>query len=121
MNELYVSLSSRLASSDSSSEGPWQRRAAARDWKVRARRPWLEVEPRLPLSALLGMKPGQRQLIADRAVAPKRKRDVPKRSNPRNDPNRPLTGVFYTRSPARPNPLGSASRNGAREIDGRHA
>jgi tRNA (Thr-GGU) A37 N-methylase len=26
--------------------------------------------------------------------------------HPRNDPNPPLTGVFYTRSPARPNPLG---------------
>ena len=33
------------------------------------------------------------------------KRDVLK-GHPRNDPNRPLTGVFYTRSPARPNPLG---------------
>ena len=33
------------------------------------------------------------------------KRNVLK-GHPRNDPNRPLTGVFYTRSPARPNPLG---------------
>jgi tRNA (Thr-GGU) A37 N-methylase len=26
--------------------------------------------------------------------------------HPRGDPRRPLTGVFRTRSPARPNPLG---------------
>jgi tRNA (Thr-GGU) A37 N-methylase len=26
--------------------------------------------------------------------------------HPRSDPNRPLTGVFATRSPDRPNPLG---------------
>src|SRR5437588_9893304 len=32
-------------------------------------------------------------------------RDVLK-GHPRSDPNRPLTGVFYTRSPARPNLLG---------------
>ena len=32
-------------------------------------------------------------------------RDVLK-CHPRSDPNRPLTGVFYTRSPARPNPVG---------------
>jgi hypothetical protein len=34
-----------------------------------------------------------------------------------NDPNRPLTGVFYTRSPARPNPLGLHPVT-VREIDG---
>jgi tRNA-Thr(GGU) m(6)t(6)A37 methyltransferase TsaA len=28
------------------------------------------------------------------------------KNHPRSDPSRPLTGVFYTRSPARPNPLG---------------
>jgi tRNA (Thr-GGU) A37 N-methylase len=28
------------------------------------------------------------------------------RITPRGDESRPLTGVFYTRSPARPNPLG---------------
>jgi hypothetical protein len=32
-------------------------------------------------------------------------RDVLK-NHPRSDESRPLTGVFYTRSPARPNPLG---------------
>ena len=33
------------------------------------------------------------------------RRDVLK-GHPRSDESRPLTGVFYTRSPARPNPLG---------------
>ena len=28
------------------------------------------------------------------------------KNHPRSDESRPLTGVFYTRSPARPNPLG---------------
>jgi tRNA-Thr(GGU) m(6)t(6)A37 methyltransferase TsaA len=28
------------------------------------------------------------------------------RTHPRNDPNNPLTGVFATRSPDRPNPIG---------------
>jgi len=28
------------------------------------------------------------------------------KGHPRSDESRPLTGVFYTRSPARPNPLG---------------
>jgi tRNA (Thr-GGU) A37 N-methylase len=45
------------------------------------------------------------------------KRDVLK-GHPRNDPNRPLTGVFYTRSPARPNPLGLHPVT-VREIDPR--
>jgi tRNA (Thr-GGU) A37 N-methylase len=43
------------------------------------------------------------------------KRDVLK-NHPRSDPSRPLTGVFYTRSPARPNPLGQHPVT-VREID----
>ena len=39
------------------------------------------------------------------------------REHPRNDESRPLTGVFYTRSPARPNPLGLHPVT-VREIDG---
>ena len=42
----------------------------------------------------------QVDVIADRA-----RRDVLK-VHPRSDPRRPLTGVFATRSPDRPNPLG---------------
>ena len=44
------------------------------------------------------------------------KRDVLK-GYPRSDESRPLTGVFYTRSPARPNPLGLHPVT-VREIDG---
>ena len=63
---------------------------------------WLEIEPRFA-DALLGMEPGDELIVitwfhqADRGVL---------RNHPRGDESRPLTGVFYTRSPARPNPLG---------------
>src|SRR6266550_3766109 len=43
-------------------------------------------------------------------------RDVLK-NHPRSDESRPLTGVLYTRSPARPNPLGQHPVT-VREIDG---
>ena len=63
---------------------------------------WLEVEPQFA-EALLGIEVGHELIVitwmhqADRSVL---------RNRPRGDPSRPLTGVFYTRSPARPNPLG---------------
>src|SRR5689334_147173 len=63
---------------------------------------WLEIEPRFA-EALLGVETGQELIVitwlheADRSVL---------QNHPRSDPNRPLTGVFYTRSPARPNPIG---------------
>jgi tRNA-Thr(GGU) m(6)t(6)A37 methyltransferase TsaA len=63
---------------------------------------WLEIEPRFA-DALLGVEVGHELIVitwldkADRTVL---------RNHPRGDPSRPLTGVFYTRSPARPNPLG---------------
>jgi tRNA-Thr(GGU) m(6)t(6)A37 methyltransferase TsaA len=63
---------------------------------------WLEIEPRFA-EALLGLKVGHELIVitwlheADRSVL---------KNHPRSDPSRPLTGVFYTRSPARPNPLG---------------
>ena len=63
---------------------------------------WLEIEPQFA-DALLGMEVGHELIIitwlheADRSVL---------QNHPRSDPSRPLTGVFYTRSPARPNPLG---------------
>jgi len=63
---------------------------------------WLEIEPRFA-DALLGMKVGHELIVI--TWLHEAKRDVLK-GHPRNDPNRPLTGVFYTRSPARPNPLG---------------
>jgi tRNA-Thr(GGU) m(6)t(6)A37 methyltransferase TsaA len=63
---------------------------------------WLEIEPRFA-EAILGMEVGHELIVitwlhqADRSVL---------KNHPRSDPSRPLTGVFYTRSPARPNPLG---------------
>jgi tRNA-Thr(GGU) m(6)t(6)A37 methyltransferase TsaA len=63
---------------------------------------WLEIEPRFA-EALLGMEVGHELIVI--TWLHEAKRDVLK-GHPRNDPSRPLTGVFYTRSPARPNPLG---------------
>jgi len=62
----------------------------------------LEIEPRFR-SALKGMKPGSRIVIltwldrADRTAF---------QVHPRGNPKNPLTGVFCTRSPNRPNPIG---------------
>jgi tRNA-Thr(GGU) m(6)t(6)A37 methyltransferase TsaA len=63
---------------------------------------WLEIEPRFA-DALLGIEVGHELILI--TWLHEAKRDVLK-GHPRNDPTRPLTGVFYTRSPARPNPLG---------------
>jgi tRNA-Thr(GGU) m(6)t(6)A37 methyltransferase TsaA len=63
---------------------------------------WLEIGPQFA-EALLGMEVGHELIVI--TWLHEAKRDVLK-GDPRNDPTRPLTGVFYTRSPARPNPLG---------------
>jgi tRNA-Thr(GGU) m(6)t(6)A37 methyltransferase TsaA len=63
---------------------------------------WLEIEPQFA-EALLGLRVGHELLVI--TWLHEAKRDVLK-GHPRSDPTRPLTGVFYTRSPARPNPLG---------------
>ena len=74
---------------------------------------WLEIEPRFA-NALLGIEAGHELIVitwldkADRSVL---------QNHPRSDESRPLTGVFYTRSPARPNPLGLHPVT-VREIDG---
>lgn len=74
---------------------------------------WLEIEPRFA-AALLGIAVGHELIVitwldrADRSVL---------QNHPRGDESRPLTGVFYTRSPARPNPLGVHPVT-VREIDG---
>jgi tRNA-Thr(GGU) m(6)t(6)A37 methyltransferase TsaA len=63
---------------------------------------WLEIEPQFA-DALLGVEVGHELIVitwfheANRSVL---------QNHPRGDESRPLTGVFYTRSPARPNPLG---------------
>jgi tRNA-Thr(GGU) m(6)t(6)A37 methyltransferase TsaA len=63
---------------------------------------WVEIEP-WASEALLGLAAGDHIIVitwlheTDRAVM---------RVRPRKDPRSPLTGVFATRSPDRPNPLG---------------
>ena len=63
---------------------------------------WLEITPQAALG-LIGIKPGDKLILltwlhlAERAVL---------QVHPRGDLNRPLTGVFATRSPDRPNPVG---------------
>ena len=74
---------------------------------------WIEIAPAYA-SALAGINPGDRIVLmtflhrADRTTL---------QTHPRNDPRIPLAGVFATRSPDRPNPLGLHSVV-VREIDG---
>jgi tRNA-Thr(GGU) m(6)t(6)A37 methyltransferase TsaA len=62
----------------------------------------LEIDPSFA-AALHGVAPGQDLILltwldrADRSVL---------ETHPRDDPTTPLTGVFATRSPDRPNPIG---------------
>ena len=63
---------------------------------------WLEIEPQFA-EALLGVEVGHELIVI--TWLHEAKRDGLK-NHPRSDESRPLTGVFYTRSPARPNPLG---------------
>ena len=74
---------------------------------------WLEIEPRFA-EALLGMEAGHELIVI--TWFHETNRDV-LQNHPRGDESRPLTGVFYTRSPARPNPLGLHPVT-VREIDG---
>jgi tRNA-Thr(GGU) m(6)t(6)A37 methyltransferase TsaA len=63
---------------------------------------WLVLEPWV-LDGLDGIRPGEHVIVLtwlDRA-----RRDV-LRVRPRGDPARPIQGVFATRSPDRPNPIG---------------
>lgn len=67
-----------------------------------APRAWLAVDPALR-DSMRGLEPGSDVLLLtwlDRA-----RRDV-QLVHPRGDENRPLEGVFSTRSPDRPNPIG---------------
>jgi len=74
---------------------------------------WLEMDPAFA-RGLKGVKTGDELLVitwlhlADRATL---------EVHPRGDPRNPLTGVFSTRSPHRPNPLG-LHRVTVRKIEG---
>ena len=74
---------------------------------------WLEVDPAFA-RALSGIATGDAVIVvtwlhrADRGVL---------ETHPRNDPEIPLAGVFATRSPDRPNPLG-LHRVTVREMSG---
>src|SRR5512143_3659501 len=63
---------------------------------------WLEVHP-WAVRALHGICAGDEIIVV--TWLHRARRDV-FRVHPRSDPRAPLTGVFATRSPDRPNPLG---------------
>ena len=63
---------------------------------------WLEIAP-FALPALDGIHPGDQLIVM--TWFHQSRRDVLK-VHPRSDPNNALTGVFATRSPDRPNPIG---------------
>lgn len=63
---------------------------------------WLEIEP-WAIDALHGIAVGDELIVI--TWLHQSRRDV-LQVHPRSDPRNPLTGVFATRSPDRPNPLG---------------
>lgn len=74
---------------------------------------WLDLEPQYA-PALDGVKPGDELLVL--TWFHQARRDE-LQTRPRNEPSRPMTGVFATRSPDRPNPIG-LHRVTIREISG---
>ena len=79
-----------------------QRSAAPRQGDEGAPDAWLEVQPSL-IDALEGIAVGEELVIV--TWLHHARRDVLK-VHPRDDTSRPRMGVFATRSPDRPNPLG---------------
>ena len=63
---------------------------------------WLDIAP-FALPAVEGIQPGDQLIVM--TWFHQSRRDVLK-VHPRSDPNNALTGVFATRSPDRPNPIG---------------
>ena len=63
---------------------------------------WLEIDPDVA-EALEGLSPGDEIIVL--TWLHRARREVMK-VHPRSDPGRALTGVFATRSPDRPNPVG---------------
>ncbi len=74
---------------------------------------WLEIFPAFA-EALDGIAPGSEVVVL--TWFHRSRRDVLK-VHPRRDPANPLTGVFATRSPDRPNPIG-LHRVTVLEVDG---
>lgn len=89
------------------------RKRAPRQGSEGAPDAWLEVSPRVA-AALDGLLPGSQIIVVTWFHRARRDR---LKVHPRSDRSRPLTGVFATRSPDRPNPLG-LHRVSLRRIDG---
>jgi tRNA-Thr(GGU) m(6)t(6)A37 methyltransferase TsaA len=90
-----------------------RRRDAPRQGSEGAPDGWLEVD-RAYADALDGLSAGDEVIVVTWLHLARR--EVLK-VHPRSDPSRPLAGVFATRSPDRPNPLGF-HRVTIRRIDG---
>jgi tRNA-Thr(GGU) m(6)t(6)A37 methyltransferase TsaA len=78
------------------------RAEAPRQGREGAPEAWLEIDPAYG-EGLDGITPGVEVLVL--TWLHQGRRDVLK-VRPRDEPDRPLTGVFATRSPDRPNPIG---------------
>jgi tRNA-Thr(GGU) m(6)t(6)A37 methyltransferase TsaA len=78
------------------------RRAAPKQGSEGAPDAWLELNASVA-EALQGIAPGDELIILTWLHQANRKT---LQVHPRSDPHRPLTGVFATRSPDRPNPIG---------------
>ncbi|HZS96745.1 MAG TPA: tRNA (N6-threonylcarbamoyladenosine(37)-N6)-methyltransferase TrmO [Terriglobales bacterium] len=78
------------------------RRSAPKQGSEGAPDAWLEIEA-FAVEALYGIQPGDELIVM--TWFHQSQRDVLK-VHPRSDPNNALTGVFATRSPDRPNPIG---------------
>lgn len=79
-----------------------ERKEAPRQPFLGAPEAWLVIDPQF-VEALDGIEPGSEVLVL--TWLHQAKRDVMK-VRPGHDPRNPITGVFNTRSPDRPNPIG---------------
>jgi tRNA-Thr(GGU) m(6)t(6)A37 methyltransferase TsaA len=78
------------------------RKNAPRQPDENAPEAWLELDPKYE-DALLGMNPGDKIIVLTWLHQSRRET---LQVHPRRIQNAPLTGVFATRSPDRPNPIG---------------